>query len=937
MTQVRLTLLGGVSVDVDGSGLGLAESPPAKALAALCYLAVTHKTASRRGLVEMLWPASAGDDHSANLRVALAHLRRTVPGVVEADREQLRLARECSVQIDAEEFAQLVAGGTLDCLSRAAELYAGEFMEGIDLADAPSFEEWRLAEAQRLRLLARNCLETLVEQHAALGDLARAKDYANRLTRLEPWLEAAQRRLMRLHAETGDYALALQQYQTCRAALASELGIEPSTVTTRLAERIDSARRAPQPDLPRAATPFVGRERELTESCARLLVPEVRLLTVVGVGGVGKTRLALALTERLRHRFLEGVRFVDLAEVHSKDELIEHLLDAVGSPGADGGAAPGPAGGTVTAGGAAGEPYARLQAELRGKEMLLTLDNFEQLVDEASELVAELIDSTPGLKLLVTSRVRLRVQSEWVVRLGGLEYPATGASAVRLFELAAQRGGAPQSEPFGDGVGSRVSEELEAVLRICRLVDGHPLALELAAASAAQSSAKEVADALEHGIAELTSDSRDVPARRASISAVLEQSWTKLSDADRCLLERMAVFRGGFEELAAAEVAGAEAERLVLLADRSLLQRSGERYAFHPLVREFAHARLLRSATATEETRRRHAEHFLERCREVLRNFWTLEKASYLARLSLEQDNLRAALEWATANDPEIALGMARRLWQVWMTWGQLAEGRRWLAAALEAAPADQHVDERVSVLNGAASLAYLQGDITEAVSRYEQSLALVRSLGDEHHAAIVLNNFGNLLRTMGDFEAAASRYQESLEIRRRLADTVGIASTLSNQGLLAEKRGDLLTARDLYADSLRLRRECADLGGEAIALCNLGFVSAKLGRPDEGRGFLLQALSIEQQLGGRIGASYCLLGLGNVERAAGRLGRAASLWGAAAALRKESGGSLGEEAAEHELNVATARRELGADFDESWQQGAGLSFDGIAALVEGI
>lgn len=915
MTSLRLTLLGETRLELGGERLAL----PTKPLALLCYLAVARRRVSREALLELFWEAPSGEDASANLRVALSKLRKALGEHLEIEREAVALRPEAPLWLDSARFAELARspGGEDAALEEAAALYRGEFMADFRVPDAPRFEEWQALERERLHQLALGCFAALSERALARGDQAAALEHALRLLALEPWREGAHRQLMRLYARRGEHAAAIRQYESCRAVLAAELDVAPSRATRALFERVLAARDRPQPPLPLPSAPLVGRERELEALLAQLAKPECRLLAIVGPGGVGKTRLALELARRQQNAFLEGVRWVPLANARGQGPLLDALA----------------AGLDLTPSG--GDLEAQVAAALAPKEALLVLDGFEQLLAEGSALLARLLEAAPEVRLLVTSRERLPLQRAWVLPLAGLEHPAPGAGALRAADCAAARLFRQSAERAGAALGQDAAER-EAVLRICQLVGGLPLALELAGAGTWRSSAREIAAALERGLGELASDALDLPERHRSVRAVLEHAWGQLSATEARLMEALSVFAGGFGAELAAEVTGAGAALLEALQRKSLLQRAGARYDLHPLVHDFARARLGAEPERLAALRARHARALLEPTRNALRHFWSEDQASWLARLAAEQANLREALGWAREHDPAFGLGLAKRLWQFWLQWGQFAEGRAWLAAMLDATDPEAQRPERAEALNGAASLAFVQGDYPAARDLYRESLELSEAMGDEESVAIVLNNLANVLRTQGDLGAARAHYQRSLALREKLGLRRGVASSLSNLGLLAEREGDLAGARALYRQSLAIRRELGEAKGVAISLCNLGFVALKQGDA-EAEGLLCESLSLQLELGGKAGVADCLRGLGNLESVR-RPERAATLWGAAEALREAMGAQLEPaERADYERALAAARARLEPSvFGAARQRGREMDLETAARYALG-
>ncbi len=580
MTAITLRLLGSFQVVRDGAPITRFGGNKVRAL--LAYLATeAARPPARASLAALLWPDLPDELALRNLSQSLIRLHAALGhdgALLRVTRQDLQWQGAAS---DASTFARLARSAEPADLARAAELYGGEFLKGFSLPGCEAFEEWLLLMREQLHQLALTTLATLAAASEDAGDYAALCRYARQQIALEPWHEEAQRQLIRGLALAGDRGTALAQYERCREVLANELGVEPDVATRALYERIRAEEftpatrdvAAPRHNLPALLSPFVGREVELAAIAALQRQPDVRLLTLVGAGGMGKTRLALEAARASLDTYADGVFFVGMASLAAASELPSAIALAL----------------DLALHG--GDPATALLRFLRTKHLLLVLDNFEHLPDSA-ELVVALLQDAARVQIIATSRARLNVRGEQIYVVQGLEYaaeatPAAAASsaAVRLFAQSARRA----QSTF------QVSEaNLEALLRICRLVHGMPLGIELAAAWVEMLPLETIAAEIERSADFLAAEWSDAPERQRSMRAVFDWSWRLLSEDERQVLCRLAVFRGPFTREAAEAVAGARLRPLSSLIHKSLLRwsewstTSAGRYALHELLRQFA-------------------------------------------------------------------------------------------------------------------------------------------------------------------------------------------------------------------------------------------------------------------------------------------------------------------------------------------------------------
>jgi non-specific serine/threonine protein kinase len=681
------------------------------------------------------------------------------------------------------------------------------------------------------------------------------------------------------------------------------------------------------------ATPFIGRERQVAQAGALLRQPAVRLLTLTGPGGIGKTRLALAVAAALRGEFPTGVVYVPLAALADAKLVLPAIGEALGVREAG-----------------RSDLLERLQAAIDQQKLLLVLDNFEQVIAAAPD-VAALLAACPQLNVLVTSREVLRIGAEHNLPVPPLALPdldtlpplpaLARVEAVHLFVSRAQA-----AQPDF----ALTAENAVAVAGICRRLDGLPLAIELAAARLPLLPPAAMLTRLDRRLPLLTGGVRDAPLRHQTLRAAIGWSYDLLEPQEQQLFRRLGVFAGGCTLEAAAVVGSAALARegsdeellraLASLVDKSLLgQRPAEadpgRLYMLETIREYALEQLAASGEA-EPLLRAHARYFLALAEEAETALSGPDQPAWLKRLEQEHDNLRAALAWAISQaDYEMAARLAASLGRFWLTHGHIREGRRWLEAALAGGGAVPPAI-RAQALNAAGRLALRQGDYTTAQTELLGSLALGRVLGDRKGEMQVLNNLGLMALYQNDLAAARQYLEQSLAGWRILGDKPGIAQVLNRLGLVVLYQYDFDLAAALYEESLALARTLHDKFAVAAPLHNLGQMAHHQGEDHRAHRLLVESFLIVRQMDDKPNIAVWLADFAGVWATQGQPERAARLFGAAQALRDNMGVVMYEaqrRAYQQDVDRGAAQLDAAA-WAAAWTAGQGLSLEAAGALA---
>jgi predicted ATPase/DNA-binding SARP family transcriptional activator len=785
MSTLILSLLGPFAASLVGRALTKFRTNKVQAL--LIYLAVENKQAHRRDfLMELLWPGLPQPSAQVNLRQTIHRLNQAIPALVAkepgstihdtetvplllSDRQSVQINPDGAYDLDVTVFTDLLKGKpTPEKLTQAVALYRGDFLSDFYLPDSSTFEEWAAAWRANLRRKVLEALDRLTTIHTQQGTYAEAAAYARRQLEIDNLRESAHRQLMGALAYSGQRNEALAQYELCSRLLRDELGVELAPATNDLCEQIRQNQFGPPVlirseipvtvsvgealpaehkgliarNLPAESTPLVGRETELERLNQLLAGPDERLITIVGIGGMGKTRLALEVAEQQVTRqqsnnaFSDGVCFVPLAPLGQADHILSALAQAINfqlQPGDR------------------RTPEQQVLDFLKRKRLLLVFDNFEHILDGAN-LITDILQAAPHVKVLATSREPLRLYEEQVFPLEGLafsdEMAAEEDAAVQLFLQRSRR----VRPDF-----ALQEADIPHLTTICRQVGGMPLALELTAAWIDTLSLTDIAEELRQSLDLLETAWRNVPGRHRSMRAVFEVSWRQLRDEEQHIFSHLSVFRGGFTRPAARQVCGPELSQpalrriLAALVGKSFLRYdpTPDRYDLHELLRQFGVEKLAQALEVERIVRDRHSAYFCALLHRHTENWHTAQQLETLAAVTREADNMQPAWRWALAQGEWQRLVQAIDSWGWYHNWqGRYADGEAFCQAIVKKAETQAIAETAVSpdcLRLWAKALAwhgFFTVDQSVALRELQQSLALLER--SELAKGSIKNNFGH-------------------------------------------------------------------------------------------------------------------------------------------------------------------------------------------------
>jgi predicted ATPase/DNA-binding SARP family transcriptional activator len=910
-------VLGPLELVVGGASVRLTARRQRALLAALLLRA--GRVVAADALIEAVWGDDPPDSAASTLRLYVSNVRRCLPPDRLVTRSPGYLLRVEEGELDAERFEALFADGRRTLaqgsprLARSLLGRALDLWRGAALADLAA-ESFAREAADRLDELRLQCVEERISADLELGHHREVLAELEVLVATHPLRDRLRSQLMLALYRSGRQADALACYRRGHDLLVEEHGLDPGIELRALERRIlqqdesldlaGSGFSTERYGVPAPATATIGRDREIAEVRERLLSGPGRLVTLVGPGGVGKTRLALESAALVGEELADGALLVELAAVRDPGLLLASIGHALGLRPLS------------------GSSWQTLIADhLRPLELLLVLDNLEHLVEAAAPLV-ELLALAPRVRVLATSTTVLRLSGEQVLIVAPLERPA----AIELFVRQTIAAGCPAAIP---------ATNQGTLEMICERLEGSPLAIELAAPWLRVLSPEELLSRLESRLNVLRGGSRDIAPRHRTLRATIDWSFELLdADAQR-LFTQLSVFAGGFSFDSMAAVAGVETglEQLDTLVTASMVHVSEGRYRLLEVMRDYAAERL----GSDIEPRRRHSEHFAGLAATAELQLSGAHQTDWLERLDGEHDNLRAALDWLAAgeNTAAVELQMAAALGRFWYVRGHIGEGMSRLRHAIDRASGEDTAS-LAKALRAASALAVIQGDYSLANEFATRSLSTYRKIGDHSGVARSLSNLGAIQHARGELDVAALTLDECIRECAEVGDDRLLALAQNNRGDVALSQRELDSAATHFAKSLAILQKLGDSANVARSMYNLGAVAVEQNRLEDARQLLAQSVALSERVGDREDLAWCLIALAAVASRTQQTYDGARMLGFTVALLEQIGATMKpfERGLYERTREALDSALGGAQFDAAVSEGKRLRLSDAVTLA---
>ncbi|MGB1253064.1 MAG: BTAD domain-containing putative transcriptional regulator [Candidatus Promineifilaceae bacterium] len=847
MTSTHLTLFGGFSAHRNNLQEPI-HLRTDKIRALLAYLAVEADRPHRRDtLATLFWPTMSDSIAKRNLRQSLHRMKQAIAlpdGWIEMTRQTVML-HGTQVASDVTQFEQIIHAcevqqqdqphtneKALKQLNTAVQLYSGEFLQGIHIDDALGFTEWLTVRRERYHQQTLTALHLLSDACLRRKSYDKANGYAQKQLRLEPWQESAHRQAIRAFAFQGQRAAAFAQFERCKTVLQAELGVSVSAETAHLHSQLlanslnshQTDKRTHHHNFPVRLTPFIGRQSDIDTLIAHLTQTTCRLLSVIASGGMGKTRLAIeaatALAEQT-HLFQDGLYFVSLAAINSPELLATAIGTQLGMRFL-----------------VSSTPQEQLLSYLYDRDCLLVLDNFEHII-VAKQLVAEIIQTAPAVKLIVTSREALNLHAEQRLILDGL----VKAEAMQLFTQSARR-----TQPS-----FTVSAENQPALhQICQVTGGLPLALEMAASWTRLLSCEQIATQIANHNAAFLENRADLPDRHRSVRAVFDHSWALLNSAERNTLAQLAIFRDGMTLDAILAITDATLNEIANLLDKSLITKQATRFAHHPLLRQLAAEKLVANSSQ-QQVATRHADFYAQFLQTHFADI-QLNKPAVLQRVSAELGNIDAAWRFALTHKQVTNITISYRplatFYELTHRYSEWISSFQFAVAQIDAQPAsflDQHPLVLAGILGRYATALENEAVYNKAYEAAQRSLAIATA----HNLAAIIPQttlaLGRIQYFLGEMQAAESTLHEAVAWSKKMHMQYELADALDFLATALLSLGKTDESITIFSEAQTLATQIGDTHVLMLVTSALGFIASIKGEYERAWFYWHQVLAFEE------------------------------------------------------------------------------------------